>query len=1210
MRYNGGSANLDGINFQVKAAFSLFLQYLKDEKFSHIHLEAPQFQDFNLLFSNGKKIICECKNRKDKFSYQHLKKILENIQEGVNENDEILIICKEVNEQLAWDINNIKCFIEVEKSFKEKGYSEKIIPCLSRVKFWIVPRDFHKEIMYPLLAEIIGFWLPFEDVEKIAHNILVKKFYLGSAKSAVYTREDFLSEINKLAVEVKQNNVCYNREYRKLEEQFLELEAILENPGHPALKVEHELSALSAQMDLLYFVIENLKNKNEIDLSKWNAIWKINKFTYLMFGIFDIFIKNLHSEENKKYVIDYCKKNIQGMQSYYRAGYLSMFIRNLIAKIIDEDTEGSYLKDEFFMVKELMANEKNEVFYLKINENYKRRASNEESGKFLYKIYQRANAKLRSEIFNYIVSNYNLTKDIGEFSCYVPKNIYEIIRKYVEEDFDDRFLKFIKIISEQYDDAYKELGKNVKFSGWELYGLSISYINYDHSVLDRHFIQFVLFPAIQSYYSANKDEAWKFIKKFCIFKKESVSEEKPDFLNRAIYKIVLDRYLNENAQISKESFRILEEYILSNEGIPLKSDLIYSELSKRETSFKKKWKLVDIYLKKNVIPYNVFIEKITSECAKKGFKKAKNTLKNWYSNAEYYRKSRYNQDCISNIEAILENDVSLATELLNLLISSEYICLEKGDNFDAYNAYSVANLLNKFLKGSYDDALSIFRLLEKKKKLNKNQQIIYTASLTTKNNEKDDDSALLLRVYKDVVISFLNKYCDIEKIVKRLPNEYCRKEFTNFAEKLAIKKCIKEALNIIHIFIDDPDPFAQSEKIENGETPGIFESIRGQCGLALMSCIVLEGREQIPEIIQLTKKLLNDQNYYVVYMACYSLWKLTENRLKVLPDNRNKLFFDDAIEKALVMAKEVESMAFNLLDRFISWPFLVQKAMLKSIISVFNPIRALNEQEALKFIATLSEHLPLEIMADFALFFIYFAELRKHAYEDWKFKEVDLYDKLSSKEFDDEKFKKILVQTIKKIQSDNPSNCFQFASSIEYMMREYEVHNKDIYGEKSINYNALALKYFDLLADEYALNVFDRIYQVIEAKFDSVDATNNLEDWFLLLVKCLNKEKEFYKEKYSRSNGTVDVWDATLHHSKILECVYKKLGEEKFISVAKIYISLPPEVILHESEKLVLIVIKLTKKEKHLKTDAKFLISALFNRNPSKYLKIKKETEG
>ena len=197
MRYNGGSANLDGINFQVKAAFSLFLQYLKDEKFSHIHLEAPQFQDFNLLFSNGKKIICECKNRKDKFSYPHLKKILENIQEGVNENDEILIICKEVNEQLAWDINNIKCF-------KEKGYSEKIIPCLSRVKFWIVPRDFHKEIMYPLLAEIIGFWLPFEDVEKIAHNILVKKFYLGSAKSAVYTREDFLSEINKLAVEVKQ----------------------------------------------------------------------------------------------------------------------------------------------------------------------------------------------------------------------------------------------------------------------------------------------------------------------------------------------------------------------------------------------------------------------------------------------------------------------------------------------------------------------------------------------------------------------------------------------------------------------------------------------------------------------------------------------------------------------------------------------------------------------------------------------------------------------------------------------------------------------------------------------------------------------------------------------------------------------------------------------------------------------------------------------
>jgi len=1207
MRHNGGPPNLDGINFQIRAAFSLFLQYLKDEKFSHIHLEAPQFQDFNLLFSNGKKIICECKKRKKKFSYPDLKKILENIQEGVNENDEILIICEKVNEQLMRDINNVKCFIEAEKKFKKKGYSEKITSYLSSVKFWIVPGDFHKEIIYPLLAEIIGFWLPFEDVEKIAHNILVKKFYLGSAESAVYTREDFLSEVNKLAVEVKQNNVFYNREYSKLEEQFLELEAILENPGHPALKAKHELSALSAQMDLLYFVIENLKNKNEIDLSKWEAIWELNKFTYLMFGIFDIFIKNLHSEENKKYVIDYCKKNIQGMQSYYRIGYLSMFIRNLISKIIEEDTKGNYLEDEFFMVKELMANEKNEFFYLKINDCYKKGALNDESGKFLCKIYQRADAKLRGEIFNYIVSNYNLTKDDGQFSCYIPKNIYEIVRDHVEEDFDNRFLKFVKIISEQYDNTYKEFGKNVRFSGWELYGLSANYIN--SNILDRHFIQFVLFPAIKSYYLANKDEAWQFIKKFCVFIEESVSEEKPDFLNRAIYKIVLDRYLNENAQMSEESFEILQEYILSSNGIPLKSDLIYSELSKRETSFEKKWKLVDIYLQENVIPDNVFIEKIIADCAKKGFKEAKDTLKNWYLNPEYYRKSRYSQDYVSNIEDILENDIYLATELLNLLILSEYVCLEKGDNLDGYNAYSVANLLNKFFKRNYDGALSVFRLLEKEEKLNNNQQIIYTASLTTKKNENDDDRELLLRVYKDVMVLFLDKYCDIEKIVKRLPNEYCRKEFTNFAEKLAINKCVKEALNIIHIFIDDPDPCAQSEKIENGETPNIFESVRGQCGLALMSCIVLEGREQIPEIIQLTKKLLNDENYYVVYMACYSLWRLTENRLKVLPDNRDKLFFDDEIEKALVMAKEVENMAFNLLDRFISWPLLVQKAMVKEVIRVFNPIRALNEQEALKFITTLSEHLPLEILADFAFLFIYFAELRKYAYEDWKFKEIDLYDKLSSKEFDDEKFKKILVQTIKRIQSDNPSNCFQFASSIEYMMREYEVHNKDIYGEKSINYNALALKYFDLLADEYALNVFNLIYQVIEAKFDSVDATNNLEDWFLLLVKCLSKEKEFYKEKYSRSNGAVDVWDATLHHSKILEGVYKRLGEEKFITAAKIYISLPLEVILHESEKLVLIVIKLAKGAKNLKTDAKLLISALYNRNPSKYFKIKKEAE-
>ena len=55
---------------------SLFLQQLRDQNFSYIQLEAPGFQDFNLVFKDEKKIICESKARSKPINYGDIKKIL------------------------------------------------------------------------------------------------------------------------------------------------------------------------------------------------------------------------------------------------------------------------------------------------------------------------------------------------------------------------------------------------------------------------------------------------------------------------------------------------------------------------------------------------------------------------------------------------------------------------------------------------------------------------------------------------------------------------------------------------------------------------------------------------------------------------------------------------------------------------------------------------------------------------------------------------------------------------------------------------------------------------------------------------------------------------------------------------------------------------------------------------------------------------------
>src|SRR3989339_885452 len=98
-----GQYNYKGINAQAWAAMSLFLQYLRDPKFSSIHLEAANFEDFNLAFDDGKKNISD--------------------KGALSDKDEILVICSKANANLISDVRNVKYFDELQKKFTKKGYS-------------------------------------------------------------------------------------------------------------------------------------------------------------------------------------------------------------------------------------------------------------------------------------------------------------------------------------------------------------------------------------------------------------------------------------------------------------------------------------------------------------------------------------------------------------------------------------------------------------------------------------------------------------------------------------------------------------------------------------------------------------------------------------------------------------------------------------------------------------------------------------------------------------------------------------------------------------------------------------------------------------------------------------------------------------------------------------------------------------------------------
>jgi hypothetical protein len=102
-------------------------------------------------------------------------------------------------------------------------------------------------------------------------------------------------------------------------------------------------------------------------------------------------------------------------------------------------------------------------------------------------------------------------------------------------------------------------------------------------------------------------------------------------------------------------------------------------------------------------------------------------------------------------------------------------------------------------------------------------------------------------------------------------------------------------------------------------------------------------------------------------------------------------------------------------------------------------------------------------------------------------------------------------------------------------------------------------------------------------------------------VKCLIVEKDFYEKESKAGNIARINWYPTLYHSKILELVHEKLGQDKFMEAAEIFFGFPKDIQLGETSGLVSIVVEIAKTNK----TAKKILAYLRDKNPSKYWDLK-----
>ena len=787
---------------------------------------------------------------------------------------------------------------------------------------------------------------------------------------------------------------------------------------------------------------------------------------------------------------------------------------------------------------------------------------------------ERAEGKM-AVIIKDIGDSIDLIEDENYLLPETPKSVFKILKLFIlrNVNFEQNFNQIKDLIVAQYQASqiYEK-----KFNGWEWIGGGMSQFGGHFTIHEKSFVLYALKPALETYFKEKPEQAWTFVRDKCVAKTEEVSAFRPDFLNRASVKVILNKLKNDNSVQREEIFEILEEFILSKKGLPHKSDLIYEELDVGNFDYNLKWKLLKVSTDKYNLPINPFAGKLMAELVRGGNEEARQANLRWLDNPKYYDSFRMGDNLNEQLSAMFEQNHDLGIDAFRKISINEYF----RDKYDYFETYGIADVLHYILEVEFDKSkIIVTELLAQAEKLSKSQQILACYSLfNAKGGDDSDSPEFLMKVYESIVNPFLQE-CDnnIEKIVGKISIAGCRATFVQFACRLATQNHIAEALKIIEVFVNDPDPYLpgqdpddqddkynEHKRILEGQEPRSITSVRGWCGWALMKCSVPNGRIHVDKIIRLSQKLADDENYYTIHMACFALGQLAVNRLTVMPPERTKLFFSDDTATALKLAKEVEKTAFNLLGRLASWPELVQKALAKSILHVFDPIRALSEDEAWQLVTALQKLQP-DAVAEAAPLLIFYAYLRKDAYKNWKFSMPGFYDKLSPEQYHEQRFVDVLDETIKRLQSVDSDKCFRFAASFEHLMRE----GGDDQAEKE-RFAQLTLSYFsNLFSKVYSHHVFDLMYRTIKEK--TRQQNPDFDQWYELYKSCLETESKYYATVLANPENQANpkyqgmYWWPSFENFEILQQINRIGGKEKFLTVAKIVFSFPKEFALHET---------------------------------------------
>jgi hypothetical protein len=1148
-----GRDTFQGIGYQALSAMALFLQHINQKDFSHIHLEAPGWADFNLVFEGGRKIICEAKSYKRGVQEYNIKEILSglNKKKRINEQDEILIVCKKYSTQTFSQAGYFKYSPkEYREIFKSKGYTTAQLKLIPKLRVWTVDEDELSWIVYSLFNEIIGFWVPDEMSRRIADRIFFQKIFKGSASGSVYDREEIHSDIKTLAEEFRRNATRFNDDINTKEKQVKEILKDI-SKGKISSGIS-DISTLSQKPDLMYFLLERIEGRKNLELDKWDNLWQACRVYMYPYQLFKVFNNNLKTKKNRQYILEFIEKSLAKLNTYFNDNYFEGEISGLLKVIIAKDPECHSIVLE--IIKKQVEIFYRDVFFVEKKREGIHRV--EEIGDALYSLSSTSTDEVKEEIYHFIIQTFNLVSDEQEFYRYTPGSIYKTVAMFLTQDncryLKERFLALCEDLSEQYNLFFKQFGKRLEFKGWELMGGGIGTWAGGYSVSDKAFISNLLRVAINE---LPEEDRWGFILERCITPASRVTRDRPDFLNRMAIPYTLERY----AEGDIRAYLSLEEFLLSRKGIPHKADLIYQGLRDINCTDARKWDLVKVTIDKYQIPVNPFVEQIVSNLAKSGHKEALAQIEAWARNAEYYRQTFWIQnELVNNIRKILEVKPDNAIRIFKEFINSQYFIHE----LDSFEVRSTSSLLSEIILAEKDNGWRIWDTICRKRVLSRNQQLLLVGALNEAAKGEDNESC-------GEIFERLEKMTSNNKrFQKTFWDCYARQQVVSSVGEL-LKKGLepRKGFRIIKRFIEDPDPslendpsdpegdFNYHKKILEGEDPNIITSVRGEAVWVLRQTITTGIEPDIEDVISIIRRLVNDNNLYIRLYACFALERLAQVRdCKV----GNKRFIQRAY------SYEIESIAFEMLSDSTNKVMAIQKGM----SFVFCQMRNLSYRKALlasNYFAEAHE----DALKGYLLTILFFAEFNP------RFTEIQ----------------KSRIRTI----------LYALIEDKVEVRRRLAWHTWTITNEgreTGKDYLKITLGYLRNIIKEYDKETYSNVYRLIH---ENIGRSEHDDELIRIYKACIQKECDYLGGSAQEDNRT---WDPYFYNGDILNAIFK-INRDTFVEIFKMLVSYPINCHLGNIDESIDILYRMPKK-KH--GDVDYIFNKLIEKSAVFYER-KKEWE-